>query len=857
MDKRLGESLMKVREFNVLPRLPAELKHLEELALNLYYSWNWDVVHLFIRLDGELWEKSYQNPVLMLGTISQEKLASAARDKSFIANLERVYAEMNQYFARSTWFGTEHSDAKGFQVAYFSCEFGLDEGVPIYSGGLGVLSGDHLKTASDLGLPLVGVGLLYQKGYGEQLLNYDGWQQERYPVNDWYNMPVTLETGPDGQPLTITVELEGEPVRAQIWRVQVGRTPLYLLDTSLRENPPRHREITERLYSGDRDMRIRQEIMLGVGGTRALAALGIEPTVYHMNEGHSAFLAVERLRRLVRDEGLPFDEAREIVWASNAFTTHTAVAAGNEVFCPDLVWKYFAPMADELGLAKEDFLDLGRDHSCAPGEFCMTVLALRLAAFTNGVSTLHGEVTRNMWQGLWPGLPVDEVPIRAISNGVHPRSWISHDCAELFERYLGPAFVEDPGDLSIWEHVETIPDIELWRMHEVRRERLVFFARKRLKNQLIRQGASAAAIRQADEVLNPQALTICFARRCATYKRPDLILRDPDRLIRLLNDPERPVQIVFAGKAHPQDNPAKELIRSIVHFANDPRVAGHIVFLENYDINVARYLVQGADVWLNTPRRPLEASGTSGMKAAMNGVLNLSILDGWWCDAYEPDTGWAIGSDELYANGGEQDYIESELLYNILEREIIPAFYTRDRSGLPRTWIAMMRASMSKIGRRFNTHRMLEDYVEIAYLPAHTACVTLRADSGKRARELAEWRRKVAAAWPNVKLWTDEAGIDRTVQAGDDVKIRVLADIGPLSAEDVAVEVLHGIVDARGRIVKSEKTRMLPVGELDKKTAFEASMHCTRSGRYGFAVRARPTHPDLIHSFTPPLITWE
>jgi len=857
MEERLAESLMKVRGFNVLPRLPAELKHLKELAMNLYYSWNWDVVQLFIRLDDELWEQSYQNPVLMLGMIPQERLTRVAKDESFLANLRRVYEQMSDYLAGSAWFDARHGAEQGFHIAYFSLEFGLDEGVPIYSGGLGVLSGDHLKTASDLGLPLVGVGLLYQKGYGQQLLNHDGWQEERYPINDWYNMPVTLETRPDGEPLTITVDLAGEDVAVQIWRVQVGRIPLYLLDTNLRRNSPGNRAVTDQLYGGDRDMRIRQEIVLGVGGARALAALGIVPTVYHINEGHSAFLALERIRRLMQEDGFSCAEAREIVWASNVFTTHTGVAAGNEIFPLDLVWKYLAPVAGELGLPREEFLHLGKDASCSPSQFCMTVLALKLAAFVNGVSPLHGEVTRKMWRGLWPALPVDEVPIGSISNGIHPRSWISHDCQQLFERYLGPAFVEKPADLPLWGRVESIPDVELWRTHEVRRERLVFFARNRLKNELIRQGAGPAALRQADEILNPRTLTISFARRFATYKRADLILRDRERLIALLNDADRPIQIVFAGKAHPQDNPGKEIIRSIVHFTNDPRVAGRIVFIENYDINVARYLVQGSDVWLNTPRRPMEASGTSGMKAAVNGGLNLSILDGWWCEGYEPDTGWAIGSADLYGNGGDQDHIESQLLYDILEREVIPAFYTRDRNGLPRTWIAMMKASISKIGQHFNTHRMLQDYLDTAYVPAHRASVTLAADSGKRARELAAWRQTVVSAWPNVKLWTRQADTDRTLQTGDDVNIEVLADIKPLTPEDVAIEVVHGLLDPREHIVASETTRMHPVGETDGKYLFQATIRCARSGRYAFAVRALPRHGDLIHPFTPPLVTWE
>ncbi|MGB5195841.1 MAG: alpha-glucan family phosphorylase [Candidatus Deferrimicrobium sp.] len=561
---------MRIRHFHVRPNIPKELAPLEEIARNLWFSWNWEAVQLFIRLNPVLWEQSYQNPVQMLGTLPQADLEAAAKDESFVANVERVYRSFQEYRKRTSWFQESHGADANARVAYFSCEYGIDEGLPIYSGGLGVLSGDHLKSASDLGIPFVGVGLLYQKGYFRQILSLDGWQKELYPDNDWYNMPVTMEKAAEGRPLEIAVNVGGEMVRARVWRVDVGRTPLYLLDSNIKGNSERSREITSTLYGGDRDMRIRQEVLLGVGGARALKALGIQPTVYHMNEGHSAFLIVERIRDLMASNGLTFAQAREVVLATGVFTTHTPVPAGNERFEPDLLRKYLDPKIVPLGIPWEEFLALGQSGTPQSEEFGMTVFALRSSAFANGVAKLHAETSRSMWKDLWPELPEAEVPIRAITNGIHTRSWLSHEMVELYTRYFGPRFLEKPADHLVWEKVEAIPPGELWRIHQSRKERLVFFARKRLKNQLRRQGAGVALQRAAEEALNPEALTIGFSRRFATYKRANLLFRQPDRLIRLLTNPDRPVQILFAGKAHPQDLPAKEIIRSVIHFASDP-----------------------------------------------------------------------------------------------------------------------------------------------------------------------------------------------------------------------------------------------------------------------------------------------
>ena len=848
---------MRVRHFHVYPNIPEALKPLEDLARNLWFSWNWDAVQLFIRLSPALWEKSYQNPVLMLGSLTQEDLEAAARDESFVANLKRVHENFTKYLKAPGWFQEAHGGEKDFLVAYFSCEFGIDEGLPIYSGGLGILSGDHLKSASDLGLPLVGVGLLYRKGYFRQVLNLDGWQQELYPDNDWFNMPVSIEYGPDGKVLTIEVPIGGEMVKARIWRVQVGRTPLYLLDSNVKENSPRAREITSTLYGGDRETRIRQEILLGIGGVRALRALGLSPTVYHMNEGHSALLAIERIRMLMKDQNLSFTEAREQVFASNVFTTHTPVPAGNEVFGTEIVRKYLHPVTEDLGVPWQEFLSLGQVPAGKSPDFGMTVFALRMAAFTNGVAKLHAETSRRMWRDLWPNLPEAEVPIRSITNGIHTRSWLSHEVGELFTRYLGPRFLEKPADGSVWERVDAIPAGELWRTHQARKERLVFFIRKRLKGQLQRQGAGPASLRAADEVLSPEALTIGFSRRFATYKRASLLLRQPERLIRLLTDPSLPVQILFAGKAHPQDHPAKEIIKSVIHFASDPRIRERLVFVEDYDINVARYLVQGVDVWLNTPRRPLEASGTSGMKAAANGALNVSVLDGWWCEGYALDTGWAIGSGEVYQDPEEQDHVECEALFSLLEQEIVPLFYTRDKGGLPREWISLMKSSMRKLGAGFNTHRMVREYAELCYLQAHRAGGRLKEDAFAGSKGLAAWRARVTAQWSQLSIRIEETGKEKEVAVGSAVAVTVRARLGSLPAEDVSVEICHGPLDSTGEIRDGGVVRARHEGREGEEDIFRAEIPCKVTGRYGYTARVLPRHPDLVNPLTPLLLTWE
>ena len=848
-----------IRTFTIVPSLPAKLEHLRELAYNLWWCWNLEAIDLFRRLDRELWEESGHNPVLMLGTIKQERLEEAAEDDGFLAHLERIAQQYDRYInSQNTWYKKAHGAPGKPCIAYFSAEFGLTDCMPIYAGGMAVLAGDHLKSASDLGLPLMGVGLLYQEGYFRQYLNTDGWQQELYPQNDFYNMPVQLEQEEDGTPVTVQVDYPGRKVTAQVWRAQVGRVPLFLLDTNIPANSRQDQDITDELYGGDLEMRIKQEIMLGIGGLRALEALGMRPTVCHMNEGHSAFLALERIRILVEEQGLSFAEAREAATAGNVFTTHTPVPAGIDRFPPELMDKYFSAYYSELGLSREEFLALGRANPADNGEpFSMAVLALRLAAHTNGVSRLHGRVARKMWQSLWPGVPEDEVPITSITNGVHIPSWISFDMAGLYDRYLGPRWLAHQADQTVWGRVDEIPDEELWRTHERRRERLVAVVRRRLSEQLEKRGAPLSEVERASEVLDPAALTIGFARRFATYKRATLILRDPDRLASILNDKDHPVQIIFAGKAHPQDNPGKELIQQIIHLARREEFRRRIVFIEDYDMSIARYLVQGADVWLSTPLRPREASGTSGMKAAANGVINVSTLDGWWDEAYEPDTGWAIGRGELYEDLNYQNDIESRAIYGILEKEIVPLFYDRNSNGLPHKWIARMKAAMRTICPIFNTNRMVREYAERFYLPAAQRYRHLAEDGMARAKALAQWKSHLHEHWPEIQVDNVEAEVPAELKVGAELQVRAQVNLGALDPRDVTVQLYYGPLDTRGEIPKGEVISMKWVeSNGDGSHVFVGAIPCRTSGRYGYALRILPHHEDLSNPYEPGLILW-
>jgi glycogen phosphorylase len=848
-----------VSKFTVVPRLPKKLENLMKIANNIWWCWDPEAVNLFFRIDRDLWTDTHENPRRLLGEVSQERLEELAKSDSFLAHMNRVWERMNGYMTTNVWRDHNPTAPEDMLVAYMSMEFGLHESICIYSGGLGVLAGDHLKAASDLGMPLVGIGLLYREGYFRQYLNSDGWQQELYPKNDFYNMPIMQERDKDGKPIVIEVDYDGHMVKAYIWRCQVGRVPLYLLDCDHEDNAPVDRAITAQLYGGDRETRIRQEIMIGMGGVVAMQALGIQPSVYHMNEGHAAFMALQRVRNLVQKESLSFHEAIETVKAGSVFTTHTPVPAGNDMFEQSLVEKYFQKYCHDVGISIEDLLPLGRQNATDKREpFCMTVLALKLSAGANGVAKLHGEVSRSMWAQTWKGVPQDEVPITSVTNGIHTRSWISQDLADLYDRYLGPGWINSPDDQSIWEGIVEVPDTELWRTHERRRERLVNFARRRLSKQLENRGAPSSERRMASEVLDPETLTIGFARRFATYKRATLILKDPDRLRAILCHPQRPVQLIIAGKAHPQDSAGKEIIRQLVAFSREPEIRGHVLFLEDYDINVARYMVQGVDCWLNTPRRPMEASGTSGMKASANGALNISIPDGWWPEAVTlGENGWNIGNGESYDTTEEQDFVESEALYDLLEKEVAPIYYDRASDGLPREWIYRMKEAIRTICPIFSTYRMVQEYTDRCYIPCAIRRDALRKNDRERALTLAKWKARINGCWSQVHVVGIASGVSEGLPVGSTLDVTADVHLGDLNSDDVTVEVFHGHLDPEGQIPKGDAKQMECVESIgDGKCRFKGGILCEKTGQLGFTVRIIPSHPDLAQKHETCLIVW-
>jgi starch phosphorylase len=823
------------------------------MAYNVIFSWQNNIRDIFQRIDPKLWDDSGHNPVAFMGQVSQERLECLVGDLGFMSQLEEAANRFDKYMA-----APKIGDGRTC-VAYFSAEFGLTTCVPIYSGGLGMLAGDHLKSASDLNIPLVGMGLLYQEGYFSQYLNNDGWQMERYPANDFDNMPVTRVPGADGRQIKVEVNFKGRPVSIAVWCVQVGRIPLYLLDTDLDENPPDIRGTTAQLYGGDRETRIRQEIVLGIGGVRALKAIGLTPTVIHMNEGHSAFSALERIALLRKDFGLSFDAAREVVQASTVFTTHTPVPAGNDTFDPELARAYFEEYSKELGINWRVLLGYGRINPRDEGEaFGVTPLSLRLSAHANGVSRLHGEVSRRMWQNIWPKNPVEDTPIDYVTNGIHVSSWASREIARLYDRYLGADWNEDRNPQHIWRQIRQIPLSELWRAHENCRGRLVAFTRRALFKQLKAQGAGTDTLRQSMEVLSPDTLTIGFARRFATYKRATLLFRDPGRLDKIINNPARPIQLIIAGKAHPQDNEGKAFIKQIIHLAREPRFSNRIVFLENYNMRMASLLVSGCDVWLNNPRRPLEACGTSGMKATANGVLNLSVLDGWWDEGYAPEYGWAIGQGEVDHNHELQDETEAQALYNLLEKQVAPLFYQRTSDGLPQLWCEMMRGSICDLVPRFSSHRMVIDYYERFYKPSSERFDGLTRDNFREAAARADWRQKLMTSWSDMSITGISSNADQgSLNVGDEIEFRAEVRLGSLSPEDITVEAYYGHLDHMGEFIDRNTLPLSPENDLGGGVRrFKNSVACRSTGKFGYTVRVTPSQARLANTFVMGLVSW-
>ncbi len=826
-----------IREFLVRPALPDSLSRLSELAYNIVWAWEPIVRALFRRLDPALWRDCGYNPVLMLGRVSQSALQRAAADPRYLS-LYRMACDAFDARVRKA-----PAPADGKLIAYFSAEYGLTECLPVYSGGLGILSGDHLKSASDQDYPLIGLGLLYQQGYFRQMLNPDGWQQERYPMNDFYTLPLVPVRDASGQDLKVAVKLPTGNVFIQVWKLEVGRISLFLLDTNIPENVlPQDRDITDSLYGGDIDTRIRQEIVLGIGGMRALKAMELNPTVFHMNEGHSAFLALEQIRLLMRDRGLSFEEALEAARASNVFTTHTPVPAGIDLFDPGLMYHYFSEFCAEIGIDFQQLMALGRRNCYDRDErFSMAVLALNTAAYRNAVSRLHRQVSQEMFHDLWPKLPVWEVPITSITNGVHLPSWLNGDLASLYDQYLQPDWRERFNEPGIWEQVKDIPDEELLETHRRRKRRLVSFVRTRQHTSAVRRQASTGEIRRAGEVLDPNAFTIGFARRFATYKRATLLFRDVERLKRILLNKDMPVQLVIAGKAHPKDQPGKTFIREVVGFSRDPDLWKHVVFVEDYDMKVGREMIQGVDLWLNNPRRGEEACGTSGMKAAINGVLNLSILDGWFDEAYENLGGWAIGDREPYSE--DQDPLHASAIYYLLENEIVPMFYEQ-REQTPREWVRRMKQSLTYISPNFDCRRMVREYMAELYEPAH--CQHLRVQQGNYGpvHEKAAWTSRIREVWDRVRFVESGPGPSAAVLSGKPVPVRAAVDLAGLKPDDVRVELVMGRIDSNGHLEETEVMVLPSLEQQGSVAVFGRDLLPERTGRLGYALRVSPNHFD-------------
>ena len=698
--------------------LPQNLSRLPELAQNLWWSWTLEARQLFETIDPTLWFLTHHNPVKLLADVKPDRLTRLAEDPSFLRQYSAVFRSFDEYLSnKKSWARTHQADLAKTTIAYFSAEFGLHASVPIYSGGLGILAGDHCKEASDLGLPLVGIGFMYPQGYFRQRITPEGWQEAAYAPFNRDESPVNLARTPSGEPYQFVVDMGGRRVTAAVWKVLVGRIPLYLIDTDVPENSPEDRALSARLYGGDQEMRLCQEILLGIGGVRMLRSLGISPSVWHANEGHSAFLTLERVREYVQ-KGSSHAEASELVRQSTVFTTHTPVPAGHDVFPHHLMDRYFAGYWEQLGLSRDEFLRLGDTPESGGHGFNMTALVMRLSAHVNGVSREHGRVSREMWQHFWPGLPTDQIPIRSVTNGIHVPTWISPELHHLYGKSLSPTWTQSCDDPAMWQRVMDVPDHELWAVRQAMKRKLMGFIRERARNGWMHGHLQPSQVLTRGTLLDPEALTIGFARRFATYKRATLLFRDFERLKALLQHRWRPVQLVFAGKAHPADEPGRYFIHEVLNFCHDHKLGGRIAFLEDYEMHMAKYLVQGVDIWLNTPRFPMEASGTSGMKAALNGVLNLSVLDGWWVEGYNGANGWGIQPLSDPADAQAQDHHDAEQLYRLLEQEVVPLFYQRDRDDIPRGWLQMVKECIRTVAPQFCTTRMLKDYVSLMYHPA-------------------------------------------------------------------------------------------------------------------------------------------
>jgi starch phosphorylase len=807
-------------------------------------------------MDPPLWVETGRNPIIFLSKIPQKRFEKLAKDKGFLAHLNSV---QEQFKSRVLESGDRAETVLGPRetIAYFSMEFGIHESLPLFAGGLGILAGDHLKSASNLNLPLTGVGLMYHHGYFRQYLNPDGWQQEAYPETDIYDLPVERVCDDEGNELRISVTGPHGPIQAVVWKMMIGRIPLYLLDTNILENPLPYREMTSRLYAGDQKTRLAQEVLLGIGGMRVLEKMNIGVKVLHMNEGHSAFASLERLAQTMADQNVDLNTALEIVPRTTVFTTHTPVAAGHDEFPAEDVLPFLEPLENRLGVPAAEILSWGQpDGAPSDAPLSMFILGLHLASYCNGVSRLHGSVARRMWSHVWPQRPVEEVPISHVTNGIHISTFISQEFATLFGRYLGPDWYMSSRKPENIQHIDDIYDEELWRSHEMNRSRLVRTCREHLVKQYARRNAARNVIEALESALDPNVLTIAFARRFATYKRAFLLFQDPRRLEAIVNSEKYPVQFIFAGKAHPKDNEGKDLIKQLFEFASKPELRDRIVFLEDYDMHLARHMLQGADVWLNTPRRPLEACGTSGMKAAINGVLNVSILDGWWCEGYTKERGWRIGNGEEYEDRDYQDAVESQALYNVLENDVIPCFYERKNGDVPGEWLKMMKASMKMAMEMFCSIRMAADYESRFYNPAAKRYDALLANECEEAKQLTSQATRLQSLWKDIKITPPMRHAHGPCRVGEKFEITTEVNLAELKPEEVDVELYYGQMKSLEDLEasKSEPMRVLEDRE-NGQYLYGCALNCQSSGRFGFTVRVTPRGDVRVKS-TPGLLTW-
>ena len=845
----------------VNPQLPKRIEKLGEISNNLWWSWNTEFLRLFQKIDMDLWEQCSKNPVKFLKQVSQDRLEKVAKDVSFLKEYDKVSENFEDYMnSKNTWFSNKYPGNKKDLIAYFSAEYGLDQTIPIYSGGLGILSGDHLKSASDLGIPLVAVGLLYKHGYFNQKINGYGQQETEYNSIDLYDLPINPVKDDKGDDLTIYVKFPKRRLYLKVWQINVGRVKLYLLDSDIPKNNEEDRDVTLRLYGGDQEMRIRQEIVLGMAGVNLLTKyLGLKPTVYHMNEGHSAFLNLEIIKNIIKEKQVSFEVAKDIASSKTVFTTHTPVPAGNDIFPIELVEKYFKDFWPRLGITREEFLKLGMK----PGPdldkgFNMGILALKIAGKKNGVSKLHGAVSRELFSDVWPNIAADESPIGYVTNGIHTCSWLAPRLKELYNKYLIPYWQDNMHHDYVWEKIKNIPDDKLWSAHVERKRKLINLVKENTTERLRRSGYSYEEINEIVSKLNPDALTIGFARRFATYKRATLIFKDIERMTQIMNNAGRPVQLIFAGKAHPADKEGQDLIKYIHEVSMMPQFKGKIFLLENYNIAMSRYLISGVDVWLNNPRRPMEASGTSGQKASVNGVINFSVLDGWWAEGYTQNNGWTIGTNAEYDSYEAQDMADSQSMYHTLEEKIIPIYYDRDKNGISKRWMTFMKNSIMTTGGKYSTARMLVDYTNELYIPLCNLTKKYYENIDNVAAYNA-WKKDLFENWKDIKITQENTNLDNiTIDAGNNIEVGCEVQLPNIDVENVTVEAYYGKILDNGVV---ENISIIPMqlqeeDEDSRKYYFTAKIELTTGGNYGYTFRVMPRHEMLLEPANLNLVKW-